>query len=402
MADYSKQHRVATLSVATAFFLSGACALVYEVLWTRYLADLMGGTSLSHLVVLMTFMGGLALGAVLIGRLVDTGRNGLFYYGWLEIGIGLYAIIFPFLFDWVSKVFCGLGGGFAPGTFGLLFLKLGISFLLIAAPAIAMGGTLPAVTRYLTGSESVLRRNISLLYAVNGLGAVLGVLFGGFYLVYRYGMDAGLIYTGIFNICLGAAALGLARFFHHMDASVPQKSAEGDSCYPERKFDSLIYDPGVARRAIIGAGLAGFAGMALQVAWIRYFAIVLGATHSAFVIVVAAFIFGIGLGALAVRSRWFSAHSLYPALSATFLFITAILTLGLFFHARAPFEISRFLATVIKETPFAWPFYLTIKFGISFLLMLPVTMAMGMILPLCVRVASRGSGRVGHDVARVY
>ncbi len=395
-------HRRIILPVAALFFLSGVCALVYEVLWTRYLADLMGATSLSHLVVLMTFMGGLSLGAILIGRLVDSGRNGLFYYGWLEVGIGLYAVVFPFLYNSLSGIFDNLGGAFSPGTTGLLTLKLCVSFLLIAAPAIAMGGTLPAVTRYLTESEAILRRNISLLYAVNSLGAVLGVLLGGFYIVYRYGMDAGLIYTGIFNISLGAAALGLARFFDPGDAN-PVKEITGDvDSNSERRLDSLIYDPAVARRAEIAAGLAGFAGMALQFAWIRYFAIVLGATHSAFVMVVAAFIFGIGLGALAIRGRWFRDNSLYSAIIAAFLFITFILTLGLFLHDRVPFEISRFLATVIKETPFAWPFYLTVKFGISFLLMLPVTLAMGMILPLCVRIASRGSGRVGHDVARVY
>ena len=58
-----------------AFFLSGGCALVYEVLWTRYLAELMGATSLSHLVVLMVLMGGLAVGAAIFGRLVDKGYN---------------------------------------------------------------------------------------------------------------------------------------------------------------------------------------------------------------------------------------------------------------------------------------------------------------------------------------
>ena len=83
------------------------------------------------------------------------------------------------------------------------------------------------------------------------------------------------------------------------------------------------------------------------------------------------------------------------------MFITTILGLQLFFYDRLPFEVSRFLG-IIAPTPFAWPFYFVIKFGILFLLMLLPTLASGMILPVCVRIAERGNEMIGRDVARVY
>ncbi|MDF1579113.1 MAG: hypothetical protein P1P81_11795, partial [Desulfobulbales bacterium] len=362
----------------------------------------MGATSLSHLVVLMVFMGGLALGAVLVGRLVDRGGNGLLYYGWLEVGIGLYAVLFPFLASWATGLFSYLGAYLGPGTTGLLFLKFLIAVLLITAPAVAMGGTLPAVTRYLTASTYGLRRNISLLYGVNSLGAVLGVLLGGFFIAQWFGLSAGMIAAGIFNVSLGLSALGFAWFLR----TYPRRKLglEEESHSPRRleeRLDGVTYLPYASHGAVVAAGLAGFAGMALQVAWIRYFAIVLGATHSAFTIVVAAFIFGIGLGALLVGSRWIGRISLPLVLTVTFLVTVLTLIAGLFFYGRAPFEISRFLA-IINGTPYAWPYYMVLKFGICFLLMLLPSVASGMILPLCVRIAGRGGERVGRDVALVY
>ena len=53
------------------FFLSGAAALIYEVVWVRSLSLVFGGTHLAVTAVLSVFMGGLALGSYLIGRRVE-------------------------------------------------------------------------------------------------------------------------------------------------------------------------------------------------------------------------------------------------------------------------------------------------------------------------------------------
>lgn len=50
------------------FFLSGAAALIYEVLWVRYLSLIFGGSRLAVTTVLAVFTGGLALGSYTIGK----------------------------------------------------------------------------------------------------------------------------------------------------------------------------------------------------------------------------------------------------------------------------------------------------------------------------------------------
>lgn len=395
------RYQLRTSAVAAAFFLSGGCGLIYESLWTRYVSELTGGTALSQLIVLMVFMGGLALGAMLAGRLVDRRREqGLLVYGVLEICIGLYAIFFPLLHSLSANLYSSIGTNLESGSSGLLILKILLSFSLIIMPAVAMGGTLPAVTRYLTRSCEVMRGNISLLYGINSLGAVVGILSAGFFLVYRYGMDASMQYTGAFNLLLGLSVLAFACFSGSAD-EFRTEQPPGVECSAQGIPDCHIYQPYEIRTAIIAAGIAGFAAMALQVAWIRYFVIFLGATHSSFTIVVAAFIFGIGLGSLLVKTNM--AGRLYlPGLLLSLLLLMAVtLWLELFLYARLPFEVGRILG-IFARIPFAWPFYSVTKFGILFCLMLGVTIASGMVLPVCVRICERDTEHVGRDVARVY
>jgi spermidine synthase len=392
---------IAMTFVVTTFFLSGACGLVYEMLWTRYLGDLMGSTSLSELVVLMVFMGGLSLGALLVGGVVDRRGRGLWYYGLLELGVGLYAVLFPVLFENFSSLFTTLVAGLPPGSISLLLFKLLGAVLLIFFPAVVMGGTLPAVTRYLTTSQGDLRRNISLLYGVNCLGAVVGVITGGFFIVHFFGLAASMIYTGYMNISLGIAAIAVSWW---ADRKSPA-GLEAEVAPPQRRLtdrlDGSTYRPYAVKRAIAAAGISGFAAMALQVAWIRYFAIVLGATHSAFTIVVAAFIFGLGLGALLVSSRLIGRLPLPTVLTSAFAITSMTLVVDLFFYGLVPFEIGRYLQ-IIAHIPLGWPFYQIMRFGICFVLMLLPAAASGMILPICVRIAGQGIERVGRDVARVY
>ena len=56
------------------FFCSGATALIYEVVWSKYLALMFGSTIQAQTVVLAVFMGGLALGNRLFGGRADRTR----------------------------------------------------------------------------------------------------------------------------------------------------------------------------------------------------------------------------------------------------------------------------------------------------------------------------------------
>src|ERR1043166_1198403 len=93
-----------SMLVLLLFFCSGATALVYEVLWSKYLSLLLGSTVQAQTVVLAVFMGGLALGNRVLGNRSDRLRAPLAVYGYLELAVGLYGFLFPALYragDWL-------------------------------------------------------------------------------------------------------------------------------------------------------------------------------------------------------------------------------------------------------------------------------------------------------------
>ncbi|MBI5865512.1 MAG: spermidine synthase, partial [Planctomycetes bacterium] len=81
------------------FFLSGATGLVYELIWTRELIFVFGGTTYAISTVLVVFMAGLGLGIYLCVRYSRSIRDAARFYGLLEIAIGVYALLVPYLLD---------------------------------------------------------------------------------------------------------------------------------------------------------------------------------------------------------------------------------------------------------------------------------------------------------------
>src|ERR1041385_8198272 len=111
------------MPVLLMFFCSGATALIYEVLWSKYLALMFGSTIQAQTVVLAVFMGGLALGNKIFGGISDRVRLPLHLYGAIEFAIGVYAAIFPTLHHAADGIFISVGKGLFENSAALLALK---------------------------------------------------------------------------------------------------------------------------------------------------------------------------------------------------------------------------------------------------------------------------------------
>src|SRR6476659_3237297 len=119
--------------------LSGVAGLVYEIVWARYLALFLGHTSYAVISVLIAFMGGLAIGNSWLGKSADSSLRPLALYAWLEIGIGLYALIFPFYFEVCRDAFISLAGSLTPGSMAMHGTKFMFSLLTVLLPTVLMG-----------------------------------------------------------------------------------------------------------------------------------------------------------------------------------------------------------------------------------------------------------------------
>src|SRR3954466_3806164 len=101
-----------TWPVLLLFFCSGATALIYEVVWSKYFSQMFGSTIYAQTVVLAVFMGGLALGNRWFGARADRLSKPVRAYGHIELVIGLYAFFFPNFFALADGLFIRVGGAF--------------------------------------------------------------------------------------------------------------------------------------------------------------------------------------------------------------------------------------------------------------------------------------------------
>ena len=157
------------------FFCSGATALIYEVIWAKYLSLMFGSTVQAQTVVLAVFMGGLALGNSLFGNRADWLRHPLAGYGYIEAVIGLYAFFFDWFFNAADKVFVALGSSLLHQSLALLALKGALSVLLLLGltEVVTEGGREAGVAGDLRGGPELRQR---LLLDGVGVGQVLGQL----------------------------------------------------------------------------------------------------------------------------------------------------------------------------------------------------------------------------------
>src|SRR5436190_119140 len=194
------------------FAVSGAAALIYEVVWTRLLTLHMGHGLAAASAVLAAFMGGLAAGAGAAGRFAGTlpPRRALRIYASLEIAIAALAVLMPFLLMAVRPL---LAATYEDGNGGatFAFVRLASSVLMLCIPAACMGATFPIASRWIVRTASNAARDAGALYAINTLGAATGAVLAGFVLIPELGLR-GTTFVGVaLNLIAAGGAWLLAR-----------------------------------------------------------------------------------------------------------------------------------------------------------------------------------------------
>ncbi|MHA7629440.1 fused MFS/spermidine synthase [Corallococcus sp. M7] len=373
--------------MAALLFLSGATALVYELVWSKYLGNVLGNSGQAHAVVLATFMGGLALGAFVFGRTADRVKNPLALYGVLELGVGLYALAFPYVLGALEHLWLVLAPHVPEGL--RVAPRLLVSSLSLVVPTLLMGGTLPALVRHFAASLAGVRKELARLYAINSLGAAVGVYVAGTRLVPLVGLSASAQLAAAINVLLALAALALARQ-HPPAVTVGAAAAAEDVAYPRR----------AVRAALIGVMLSGFTSMLYQVTWIRLLSIVLGASTYAFTLILTAFILGIGLGSFWLMTRKEGGDSL-KLYGWTQVGLVLSLCLALPLYVRLPhlFRWSEWMLTRAVET---WPIFQGVTFMFCCAVLLVPTFIMGVAFPAAARVATAKVSEVGRELGGVY
>lgn len=258
------------------FAASGCSALIYEIVWFQLLQLVIGSSAVSISVLLGSFMGGMCIGSLLLPRLVATGRNPLRVYALLECLLGVIGLAVLFGMPALDRAY----GAIAGVGLSAVFERGILCALCLLPPTILMGATLPALARFV----ELTPRGVSwlgLLYGINILGAVVGCLAAGFYLLRVHNMAVATYAAAGLNGVVALVAYILAIW-------APNQSAAPDDgkTVAERGYMSVY----------VTIALSGATALAAEVVWTRLLALLLGATVYTFSIILAVFLLGLAVG----------------------------------------------------------------------------------------------------------
>ncbi len=394
--------------VLFCFLLSGISSLTLEVVWTRELEHVFGATTLAISTVLTCFMGGLALGSYVFGRIADRIKHPLLTYAVAEGIVGGAALVIPLI---IAGFYPGLNRWMVASLSNNFWLLSTVRFaavaLVLIVPTTCMGATLPLLSRHFMHSEAQMGRvgsRIGALYTINTLGAVGGVFLCTFVLLPGIGLAATNRTAAVINLTLCLAIFVFRKRLLRSGRETQEETPEADL---EATLAAAEAEPFAATRLQRGLAMAAFfftglASMNLQVVWNRAMSMIIGASVYSFSLVLIAFLVGLAAGA-AVFAR------LLKRITNP-VWVLALVELGVAAAAMANFlymdDLPRVFATLVTSHISAYEDHVGLiqflMFTVAALAVLPATFFMGATFPLTIRIISSGFEKIGKDVGSVY
>ena len=375
------------------FAVSGFSGLIYESIWTHYLKLFLGHAAYAQSVVLAIFMGGMAFGSWLSARLSGRWSNLLWGYAITEGIIGVCALIFHEAFDQtVQFSFLTVIPRLA-SPWIVFSYKWTLSAALIFPQSVLLGMTFPLM------SAGILRawperpgRTVALLYFTNSLGAAIGVLASGFFLIGFLGLPGTIRTAGLLNIALALIVWRIAKKVPHADHPEEQE---------ETRRLSASSPLNRAYAGFLAASLlTGAASFLYEIGWIRMLSLVLGSSTHAFELMLCAFILGLACGGLWIQRRIDRLAAPVRFLGwlqiAMGLFaLSTLLTYGITFRAM------QIALESLEKSDGGYVLFNLVSHGLALAVMLPATFCAGTTLPLITFVLlRRGYGE--RSIGTVY
>ena len=371
------------------FFASGLAALVYQVMWARNFGLVFGSTTEAAAVVLATFFFGMGAGNLVGGRLARGRLGALLWYAVIEFAIALLA---PAVILWLAfyqDIYPAIyQSGWGEGA-AFTALRVGLAFVAMAPPCIAMGATLPLISRAIVTHTGHLSRRVAGIYALNTLGAVAGTLLSGFILPVQLGVRGAVLAAALLNALVGVGALLLWRKWR---STAAEQRAPADAGAPRADdgVSSPAPGPGMPVLSVLAA-LSGVGTLALEVLYTRLVFHVMDATVHAFAIVLATFLICLALGSALVSAIADRVRSPGGLLAVASLVggATIVASPRICLWAWRTFPVQE----ASTETG-----QLVAVFVLAFLIIGPGVLAIGMILPLVWKLGARQIEETGRRI----
>lgn len=378
--------------LAFAISLSGASALIYQVLWLRLLGLVFGVTVYAASTVWASFMAGLAIGSLVAGRLADRVRYPLLWFAGAELGIALSAASTAWTIGALQRLYPTIAPMVQGSAAEATAIRFGLTFMALILPTALMGATLPFVVRAPAARARHLGNALSLLYGSNTAGAIAGALVSGIILIPQLGMRYTFQVAAALNLCAAITAIALTR------QTRTALSPASDEVSPVQPLATTT-----AARTIVLAtfALSGGVALALEVIWLRAAIIILGPTVYTVSGLLAAVLAGIALGSFLIGP-------LLPRLRQPLLMLAA-LEGGIAVAIATSLSLLTMagrLTAAIGPWMDAWipPYLIPVLVG-SIAVATPTSILMGAAFPLGLQLWTAGpddTTRAGSRIGRFY
>lgn len=270
--------------LAPLFFLSGAAALIYQVVWQRVLSLSAGVGVRSMAIVVGAFMLGLGLGSELGGRLANRLSPGraLKWFAVAEASLGVMGALSPLVYYNV------LYHRLSPWMTDLGRVAL-VQLLALMPPTFLMGASLPLLVRAIVTTAEEAGRIVTRLFAINVLGSALGAVATP-WLLLRWGSmsSAALVAAGLNGVvAIGALLLHRRTFVSSLASQIA----------PDEPASSALPAKTLAFWALLFA-TSGFVALGLEITWFRIIDVTLKGTAFTFGTVLGLYLLGLAIGAM--------------------------------------------------------------------------------------------------------
>lgn len=367
--------------VAAMFVVSGFAGLMYQVLFSKALALTFGSTSTATYTVLATFMGGMALGAWLGGRVAARRNDALRLYAFCELGIGIYCLATPLIFKAIQSLYVALAAGVPPDAGVLTVFRVLLGATALTVPTVLMGMTLPILAKFFEGRAASLGRSVAVLYGANTVGAAFGALFAGYLVIPLLGVLRTTLTAALANFFVVLLALRLQKEL----GGQPQQGAS----VLQARFAATL-DGVESRRlgyvALVLLTVGGVVTLALEVNYIHLLAVVAGNSVYAFSLMLFAFLLGLGAGAEIARRLLRLEVSLVLALAWIEFALAAVVLGGVFLWEGLPAYFASFAAYPLARDFGARE---VVRGLVCWIAMFPPAVAIGAAYPLAMECVGR-------------
>lgn len=369
--------------IVAIFVASGAAGLIYQVVWSQQLVFVFGNTTEAIGTIVTAFMAGLGLGGLVGGLIGPRLRRPLLAYGVVEVAVGGTALLVPEGLQLIADAYRTAYDTTGPGQ--LTLVRLLLTMAALTPVTFLMGLTLPLLTRHLVDSMRTAGARMGQLYGANTLGAMAGTLFSGLLLIELLGFSQTAHVAVALNVLAGCVALLVSLGAGTRGVERPQRvklerpapAQQGDGAKAHDLGELSV--PGLRGMLFVATFLSGLVALALEVLWTRLLAEGSGSLAYHFVVILAAYLLGIGVGG-----------GLYRALSSP--------------GRDTPQTLALAFVGVAAST------LLTVPLGIALgsdymaraLILLPGTICMGYAFPLSARLLTRDAAHGSRSIGLLY